>query len=695
MRKRWNEKISSTLLAGLLLAAVGLSGGCSPNIIRVVNDETRLPPPEHAPLFGSRRQFHEPVAAQERYGSSLAAGDFTRMNVGANHAEEIAVGIPGHPGPNGEKNVGGAVIYGRDINGADTGTIELTPESMNLRIFADTRCGAALAAGDFNGDQIDDLAIGCPGWGGLSGVVMVSYGPDHASGYGFLTDLDDVVDTPRNFGAALAVADFNQDGFEDLVVGEPGGDLILGGTPGNVWIFWGNNPGAGSIDLGLNNNHKTRIDSPAEHGQETNMLFGWSLATGNFVSRLDPSHVTTEPDLAIGAPKIDYTTADGTLYKDVGKVYIFRPIGGEQFSVQTSYVPANGWARYARQFGFSLAAGNFNQDSNNGGPKTDLAIGAPYSSIPTHDGIDQTLQLPEGEPLSPEAGLVFLAGHADNLLGPTLRVISQDRMGISQKNDHFGWSLAAGDFNLDLTDDLAIGSPNEQILGFDVSQVKQAGAIYFRFGQIGNWATGHGIPAVPVACFDYIDAVRSGLYTTDGDGFGTVLLAAFYTNDLFTDLIVGAPLTNVPVDAIVAKDAGAIWIGINQATPEGMFNGLYSGNVHTDEGGSPVVLNLHDRDGAVCGTMQTNEVFHVDGWEVRPACITVSTQDDGSGQMRLLRYDLVDENDEHLGFLRITADKDEDNNIVNLGITFESPEGNVLRNVSAPYVGPPTNDTCN
>lgn len=693
MKRKWKETISSYLLVVVLPAALALLGGCSPNIIRIQNDENRLPPPAHAPLFGSNRRFPAPALALERYGSSLAAGEFTRLNVGANHAEEIAVGKPGLPGPHGEKNVGGVVIHRRDINGNDTGVIEWTPDEANLQIMADMRCGAALASGDFNGDDFDDLAMGCPGAGATSGLVVISYGPDHDSGFGFVSNIE----TPgvrHNLGTALAVADFNQDGFDDLVVGEPGEDLILGGSPGIVWIFWGNNPGAGDIDLGLNNRHRTRIDCPAEHGQEANMLFGWSLATGNFVSRLDPSHVTAEPDLAIGAPKIDYVTADGTTYTDVGKVYIFRPAGGEQFSMQTSFVPSNGWARYARQFGFSLAAGNFNNDSNNGGPKTDLAIGAPYSSIPERDGIDQTLQVPEGEPRTPGAGLVFLAGHAENSLGPTLRVISQDRMGISQKNDHFGWSFATGDFNRDLTDDLAIGSPNEQIRGFDVSQVAEAGAIYFRFGQLGAWNTGNGIPAVPVACSDYIDAVRSGLSTTKGDGFGTVLLAAYYTNDVDIDLIVGAPSTDVSVGDRVAKDAGAIWIGSNQATPEGMFNGLYSGDIDTDEGDSTVTLNVHDRDGAVCGTLQTTEVFHLDGWEVGPTCITVSTLDDGSGHMAMSRYDVVDEDQEPLGFLRINADKDQANNIVNLGIVFEHPDGSIERDVSASYVGPPTNDTC-
>jgi hypothetical protein len=103
------------------------------------------------------------------------------------------------------------------------------------------------------------------------------------------------------------------------------------------------------------------------------------------------------------------------------------------------------------RFGHALAAGDFNNDG-----RDDLAVGVPNEDI----------------------GLVLDAGAVHIIFGSASRLVStgnlfrhQDSLGLNNANpetvaevgDNFGSALAAGDFNGNNRDDLAIGVPEETI----------------------------------------------------------------------------------------------------------------------------------------------------------------------------------------------------------------------------------------
>jgi len=100
--------------------------------------------------------------------------------------------------------------------------------------------GAGLAAGDFDGDGVDDLAVGAPGSdaGGFDAVgkVHVYAGPAFAP---IATLLAPVPQPEGVFGATLDAGDFDGDSLDDLVVGSP--NATSGGTPaaGEVYVFAG------------------------------------------------------------------------------------------------------------------------------------------------------------------------------------------------------------------------------------------------------------------------------------------------------------------------------------------------------------------------------------------------------------------------------------------------------------------------
>ncbi|MFD6284802.1 FG-GAP and VCBS repeat-containing protein [Streptomyces sp. NPDC060205] len=180
-------------------------------------------------------------------GGALAAADFDRDGT-----DDLAIGLV-QPNPESESThcenrLGGAVLLLKGSKSAHFGTgyeciTQSNPEVGGAAEAGDD-FGAALSAGDLNGDSRPELVVGVPGEdvGTVqdAGGYVTMNGTEHGL-YGGLARSQSTPNMPGTaeagdrFGAQLAVGDYNRDGLWDTAVSAPGENA---GEPrsGGVWF---------------------------------------------------------------------------------------------------------------------------------------------------------------------------------------------------------------------------------------------------------------------------------------------------------------------------------------------------------------------------------------------------------------------------------------------------------------------------
>jgi hypothetical protein len=444
---------------------------------------------------------------------------------------------------------------------------------------AGDRFGAAIALGDFDHDSRLDLAVGAPGEAdgvaNNAGVVHVFYGVglqltttgNQAFDQNFsVIDDDGGTETGDQFGAALAAADFDGDGFDDLAIGSPGETVaattnvcgidhicqnggavhVLFGsasgltTTGSQLLAKDDVPGVvyednshfGSELTAVDKNHDGQpelvVGMPGEGISQTGYLLTYDYNGFRFV---DPTvvgftgssggdHYPSAASAGILGLSVAGRTVGGCADCDFGATDAGAvEISNTAVLVQTDFGSAG--AAAGDHFGASLAIGDFDGDS-----ELDLAIGAPNKNHGAGNPSDSGRAYVAYGPIEDGVQDVFDILGEDGVPGQT-----------AAADELFGSALAAGDFDGDGRDDLAVGAPGEfsggdgAVLSFYGGPSALAGSTRFNEGSVGGTAG-------------------------DGQAFGSVLAAGDFDGDGIAEVVIGVP--DAPVAG--ANSAGIVYV---------------------------------------------------------------------------------------------------------------------------------------
>jgi hypothetical protein len=403
---------------------------------------------------------------------------------------------------------------------------------------------------DFNGDGYADLVIGAPRKGNFdTGIVQVVYGSAVGLNAGDGAVLDDQVwarlgaEQDDYYGAAIAMGDFNGDGYDDLAVGIPGTEVDGLVSAGAVQVRLGSADGLRSDIAFLQELNATNVSLPAGTAQ-ANAEFGASLAVGDFDGN-------GYDDLAIGIPRanVDGVTYAGAVRIVYGYSFGLGTSSASELITQNTTGFGFSTAEFDDRFGFALAVGDFNGDGVD-----DLAVGTPYEDNDGGFGDAGAVQIFHGQAGENDSTSGLIAfGSVNN--AQEWRSGLPNVHGAHEANDRFGWSLAVGDFDGDGYDDIAVGIPYETH-GEGGGALTNGGAMNVIMGS----ANGLEATAEKPARLWHQDVTGMAGAVASLDAFGWALSAADFNNDGYTDLAIG-----VPLDQPAATNTGAVQIMFGSA----------------------------------------------------------------------------------------------------------------------------------
>jgi hypothetical protein len=468
---------------------------------------------------------------QDGLGSpnTMALGDFNSdQNI------DLLIAAPGGDGPDDRrKDCGEAyIIYGKDkasfVPSLNTDGIP-GPDVVIYGRDPGDLLGSGVAAGDVNGDGIDDIILGAPGGDGptngydaVGEVVIIYGGLNIPSRIDLSKSKEDAIIfngiQRSRFGTAITALDLNGDGIDDIAIADIFSNPLGRNKAGAVFVVYGKRDFPARINIG------SRVpgfqDDVRIFGADTNDQIGISLAKG------DINHDGLE-DLVIGAPFGDGPNNDRP---DAGEAYViygnFHLPATIDLAATSADITVYG-ADPQDELGLSVSAGDVNGDKTQ-----DLLIGAPFASgIDKLKGYSGEAYVIYGKPLLPSIIDLHMTSADSRILG-------------AAPLDNLGSSVAAADLNDDGLNDLILGAQGGR--GPDNTRAR-AGNVYV-IRSPGD------LPALIDLGKDEFNLVIYGAKT--GDNLGSALAGGDLGGKGNGFLMMGANGVDSPADG---PDAGAIY----------------------------------------------------------------------------------------------------------------------------------------
>lgn len=356
------------------------------------------------------------AAEDDQFAKAVAAGYLDN-----DQYADLIVGVPGAD-VSGEDGAGAVqVLYG-SADGVSARDDLWHQDERGIVATAGDRdfFGSAVGTGDFNGDGFDDLAVGVPGetirGEGRAGAVHVLY-----SSAGGVTRTDELwhqasrgikggAEARDFFGNGVGAADFDADGFDDLIVGIPGEGIAGKDRAGAVQVIYGSSNGLTARDDLW---HQDARGIAANAG--ANDQFGHSVDAGDFdgdgfadLATGVIGEVLRGNDQA-GAIHVLYGSSNGVTRRD--QLWHQNDRG------------VDGAAERGDLFGFAVFAADFDGDGSD-----DLAVGVQGEGLGGRNraGAVQTLY----------GGEDFLTAR-----GTMWHQASRGVAGAIERGDNVGWAL--------------------------------------------------------------------------------------------------------------------------------------------------------------------------------------------------------------------------------------------------------------
>jgi hypothetical protein len=368
-------------------------------------------------------------------GNVISSGDINGDNI-----NDLIICTPGGSGLNNYRYYCGevAVIFG-NTTPAPILHLASQPDLFFYGAGPWDQLGYAVAIGDVNGDDTDDLLLSAPYADGEgngrydSGEVYIFYGNESFPAVWDLTTKPANVtiygnETYDSIGISLATGDINGDDIDDIIIGTYLADGFNNSkyNCGEVYVVYGNYSLNSTIDLATSGNVTI-------YGVDTNDYFGSSVAAGDVNN-------DGYDDLLMGARN---AAGIGNTKYSSGEVYVI--FGND--SLNSTIDLAEPWANVtifgidtSDIMGSVIASGNINDDAYD-----DIIISSMYG-----DGVSNS-KLNCGE-------VYVIFGNSS--LERYISALNANLMIYGQENtDYMGSSLATGDVNGDNIDDLIIGAP--------------------------------------------------------------------------------------------------------------------------------------------------------------------------------------------------------------------------------------------